>query len=173
MLAGEAVIFASRYFTNIAFLWHNVIGCGLVVLTGVLISNHQRPSEVGFYGALAVLVRYEQCLMMQEQLRKLENTIELLTNGEEVAGLIEGLRALEHGRTRSIKAIRASLQKKTIPAGPSVHPSRKGVQRKGDTLLDRCTAGVIHRQVRHRHSPTLPTADGRRRSAGTFSKLPL
>ena len=122
---------------------------------------------------LAVLVRYEQCLMMQEQLRKLENTIELLTNGEEVAGLIEGLRALEHGRTRSIKAIRASLQKKTIPAGPSVHPSRKGVQRKGDTLLDRCTAGVIHRQVCHHHSPTLPTADGRRRSAGTFSKLPL
>jgi len=53
VLAGEAAIFASRYFTNIAFLWHNVIGCGLVVLTGVLISNHQRPSEVGFYGALA------------------------------------------------------------------------------------------------------------------------
>jgi len=60
---------------------------------------------------LAVLVRYEQYLMMQEQLRKLENTIELLTNAEEVAGLIEGLRALEQGRTRSVKAIRHSLKK--------------------------------------------------------------
>jgi PHD/YefM family antitoxin component YafN of YafNO toxin-antitoxin module len=60
---------------------------------------------------LAVLVRYEQYLMMQEQLRKLENTIELLTNAEEVAGLIEGLRALKQGRSRSLKAVRGALKK--------------------------------------------------------------
>ncbi|MEK7753050.1 MAG: hypothetical protein AAB654_14095, partial [Acidobacteriota bacterium] len=46
VLAGEAVIFASWYFTRIAFLWYNVIGCVVVVLTGVLISNLQR--RVGF-----------------------------------------------------------------------------------------------------------------------------
>ena len=43
VLAGEAVIFASWYFTKIAFLWYNVIGCVVVVLTGVLISMWDRP----------------------------------------------------------------------------------------------------------------------------------
>jgi len=39
VLAGEAVIFAAYFFTNIAFLWFNVIGCLVVVATGVLISR--------------------------------------------------------------------------------------------------------------------------------------
>jgi len=47
VLAGEAVIFASWYFTNIAFLWYNVIGCVVVVLTGILVSNLERPSPNG------------------------------------------------------------------------------------------------------------------------------
>ena len=47
VLAGEAVIFASWYFTNIAFLWYNVIGCVVVVLTGILVSNLERPSSNG------------------------------------------------------------------------------------------------------------------------------
>jgi SSS family transporter len=38
VLAGEAVIFACWYFTSIAFLWYNVIGCLVVVLAGVAIS---------------------------------------------------------------------------------------------------------------------------------------
>jgi SSS family transporter len=39
VLAGEAAIFAAYFFTNIAFLWYNVIGCLVVVGTGVLISR--------------------------------------------------------------------------------------------------------------------------------------
>lgn len=39
VLAGEAVIFCAYYFTRIAFLWFNVIGCLVVVATGVLISR--------------------------------------------------------------------------------------------------------------------------------------
>jgi SSS family transporter len=39
VLAGEAVIFACWYFTSIAFLWYNVIGCLVVVATGVVISE--------------------------------------------------------------------------------------------------------------------------------------
>ena len=37
MIAGEAAIFAAFFFTNISFLWYNVIGCGVVILTGLLI----------------------------------------------------------------------------------------------------------------------------------------
>jgi SSS family solute:Na+ symporter len=45
VLAGEAVIFACWYFTNIAFLWYNVIGCAVVVLTGVVISSFGANSD--------------------------------------------------------------------------------------------------------------------------------
>lgn len=39
VLAGEAVIFATVFLTKIAYLWLNVIGCGVVVATGVLITR--------------------------------------------------------------------------------------------------------------------------------------
>jgi len=39
VLAGETVIFAAYFFTRIAFLWYNVIGCLVVVATGFLISR--------------------------------------------------------------------------------------------------------------------------------------
>jgi Na+/proline symporter len=38
VLAGEAVIFGCWIFTPIAFLWYNVIGCLVVVLTGLAIT---------------------------------------------------------------------------------------------------------------------------------------
>ena len=43
VLAGETVIFACWYFTSIAFLWYNVIGCAVVVLTGLVLSLLERP----------------------------------------------------------------------------------------------------------------------------------
>ena len=46
VLSGEAVIFACWYFTNIAFLWYNVIGCAAVVLTGLAITALQGPAQV-------------------------------------------------------------------------------------------------------------------------------
>jgi Na+/proline symporter len=39
VLAGEAVIFATYFLTKIAYLWLNVIGCLVVVATGVLITR--------------------------------------------------------------------------------------------------------------------------------------
>ncbi|MBZ5593395.1 MAG: sodium:solute symporter [Acidobacteriia bacterium] len=42
MLAGEAAILAAFAFTNISFLWYNVIGCVVVVVTGLLVS-YLRP----------------------------------------------------------------------------------------------------------------------------------
>ena len=38
MLVGEAAIFAAYGFTSISFLWYNVIGCVVVIVTGVLVS---------------------------------------------------------------------------------------------------------------------------------------
>ena len=46
VLAGEAVIFACYFYTGIAFLWYNVIGCLVVVATGVLLSSLEHaPAE--------------------------------------------------------------------------------------------------------------------------------
>ena len=42
LLAGEAAIFAAAKFTNIAFLWYNVIGCVIVIAVGVAVSAFER-----------------------------------------------------------------------------------------------------------------------------------
>lgn len=42
VLAGEAAIFATKLFTGISFLWYNVIGCVVVILTGLLIGFVER-----------------------------------------------------------------------------------------------------------------------------------
>ena len=39
ILAGEAAIFAANIFTKISFLWYNVIGCLVVIVTGLLVSR--------------------------------------------------------------------------------------------------------------------------------------
>jgi SSS family transporter len=39
VLAGEAAIFAAHLFTNISYLWYNVIGCVVVITVGVLVSS--------------------------------------------------------------------------------------------------------------------------------------
>jgi Na+/proline symporter len=45
MLAGEAAIFAAFLFTGISFLWYNVIGCVVVIATGMAVSYVSPPSE--------------------------------------------------------------------------------------------------------------------------------
>jgi len=42
MLAGEAAIFGAFLFTNISFLWYNVIGSVVVILTAAAFPKHQR-----------------------------------------------------------------------------------------------------------------------------------
>jgi SSS family transporter len=43
VLAGEAAIFAAYFFTKISFLWYNVVGCVVVILTGLLVSRFLDP----------------------------------------------------------------------------------------------------------------------------------
>ena len=52
VLAGEAVIFACWYFTSIAFLWYNVIGCLVVVATGLVITAFDRRKDTVGHEAL-------------------------------------------------------------------------------------------------------------------------
>lgn len=45
MLAGEAAIFAARAFTGVSFLWYNVVGCAVVIATGLLLSAGKPREE--------------------------------------------------------------------------------------------------------------------------------
>jgi len=45
VVAGEAAIFACHFFTGIAFLWYNVIGCLTVIATGLAFSRHPQPAS--------------------------------------------------------------------------------------------------------------------------------
>jgi Na+/proline symporter len=44
VIAGEAAIFAAAKFTNIAFLWYNVIGCLVVIGVGLAVSAARREA---------------------------------------------------------------------------------------------------------------------------------
>jgi len=61
---------------------------------------------------LAVLVKYEKYLILQNELESLMATVELLTNKEETAALLAGLKDFEAGRTKPLSEIKASLGKK-------------------------------------------------------------
>lgn len=39
MIAGEASILATSYFTDVSWLWYNVIGCGVVVITALAVTT--------------------------------------------------------------------------------------------------------------------------------------
>ncbi len=43
VIAGEVAVFAASLFTNISFLWYNVIGCLVVIAVGVLVSRMFDP----------------------------------------------------------------------------------------------------------------------------------
>ena len=61
---------------------------------------------------LAVLLKYEQFLTMQQQLRSALDTIEVLTDHDEVAGLVQGLGEIAAGRTRTLDRIRRNLKRR-------------------------------------------------------------
>ena len=61
---------------------------------------------------LAVLLKYEQFLTMQNQLTSLLDTIELVTDKEELKALFDGLRDAEAGRTKTLSEIRAAYRRK-------------------------------------------------------------
>ena len=59
---------------------------------------------------LAVLLSYDQFLVMQKQLITLIQTIEMLKNEKELQSVAEGLEAASQGQLESLSSIRASLK---------------------------------------------------------------
>jgi Na+/proline symporter len=54
VIAGEAAIFAAARFTSVSFLWYNVIGCVVVVLTGLLLTVFIGQAEIAKSEAAAL-----------------------------------------------------------------------------------------------------------------------
>jgi SSS family transporter len=46
VLAGEAAIFAANRFTNVSFLWYNVIGCLVVIAAALMITRFTRSPAI-------------------------------------------------------------------------------------------------------------------------------
>jgi hypothetical protein len=61
---------------------------------------------------LAVLLAYDQFLLMQAQLQSVLATVEVLTDQEERSALAAGLRAVSEGRTKLLSEVRAALKQK-------------------------------------------------------------
>ena len=61
---------------------------------------------------LAVLLSYDQFLLMQTQLQAVLATIEVITDEDERTALTQGLEAVRGGRTKPLSQIRAELKKK-------------------------------------------------------------
>lgn len=61
---------------------------------------------------LAVLVKYRKFMEMQQQFMAVLNTIDLLMEEKEMAGLRAGLEDLKAGRYRSLAGIEAELEGK-------------------------------------------------------------
>jgi hypothetical protein len=61
---------------------------------------------------LAVLLRYEKFLTMQQQLVSVLNTLELLSDSHEIEGVLAGLRDWHKGRIRSLAEVEIELAKK-------------------------------------------------------------
>jgi len=61
---------------------------------------------------LAVLLSYEKFLIIQQKLMSVMNTLELLTESKELAGVLAGIQEMRDGRARPLADIEAELEKK-------------------------------------------------------------
>jgi len=61
---------------------------------------------------LAVLLKYEEFLIMQKQLFSVLDTISVMTDDSEIGGILSGLEEMHSGKTRTIGEIRAALKVK-------------------------------------------------------------
>ena len=75
---------------------------------------------------LAVLVSYKNYLMMQEQLLSVWNTVELLSDQNEIAGVQAGMKEVASGDFRSFAEIKAGLKKRGQAEHPKDDESKTG-----------------------------------------------
>jgi PHD/YefM family antitoxin component YafN of YafNO toxin-antitoxin module len=73
---------------------------------------------------LAVLLSYENYLIIQEQLAALMSTLELFSESQELEGVLRGLNEVSEGRTRSFSEVKAALKKKYAAKVPEAQKER-------------------------------------------------
>jgi hypothetical protein len=61
---------------------------------------------------LAVLLRYERFLIMQEQIQSMINTVELFQDSNELSGLITAMREFQEGSTRKLSDVDPAFRRK-------------------------------------------------------------
>jgi hypothetical protein len=61
---------------------------------------------------LAVLLRYERFLIMQEQIQSMLNTVELIQDSTELSGLITAMREFREGSTRKLSDVDPAFKRK-------------------------------------------------------------
>lgn len=61
---------------------------------------------------LAVLLRYEKFLIMQQQLASVMNTLDLMSEAKELEGVLAGIEDMAAGRVRSLAEVEAEIAKK-------------------------------------------------------------
>jgi hypothetical protein len=59
---------------------------------------------------LAVLLTYEKFLMMQNELQSVMNTLELLSDSKELAGVLAGIQEMREGRARPLAEVEAEME---------------------------------------------------------------
>src|ERR1700687_3331185 len=60
---------------------------------------------------LAVLLTYEKLLIMQQKMMSVMNTLDLLTESKEIAGVLAGIQEVNAGRARTLAGIEADREK--------------------------------------------------------------
>jgi hypothetical protein len=60
---------------------------------------------------LAVLLTYEKFLIMQQKLESVMNTLELMTETNELSGLLAGIQEMRDGKARPLAELEAELEK--------------------------------------------------------------
>lgn len=72
----------------------------------LVIQEHNKP--------IAVLLSYEQYLIIQDKLQSVMETFEILASKDEMKLLRAGINDINSGKTRSIEDIRKSLQEEGV-----------------------------------------------------------
>jgi hypothetical protein len=60
---------------------------------------------------LAVLLTYEKFLIMQQKLMSVMNTLDLLTESKEIAGVLAGIQEMSEGRARPLVDVEAEMER--------------------------------------------------------------
>src|SRR5260370_40176797 len=103
---GFAVVELERHMNSIPVIDPNVKHVGVSKLREMNATKLKETEDTYVIQEnevpLAVLLRYERFLIMQEQIQSMLNTVELFQDSTELSGLINAMREFREGSTRKL-----------------------------------------------------------------------